>query len=114
MMDHKKWQSQVSRFLADQLDSLPQVEGMALIQCWTGDWRYMKDNTEFVFKGCNVSNNTLTTFAPRVLDGQIGWTDGDQRGIVIPASVAMSYFGTTQAAGRSILASWARVMSCCK
>ena len=102
MMDHSKWQSQVSRFLADQLDSLPQVQSMALVQCWYSDWRFVKGNTEFKFGGCNVSNNALTTLAPRRLDGKIGWTDGDQRGIVIPASVAKAYFGTTQAAGRSM------------
>ena len=102
MMDHGKWQSQTSRFLADHLDSLPQVESMALVQCWVYDFRCTKEDTEFSFKGCNVSNNTLPTFAPRMLDGQIGWTDGDQRGIVIPASVAKTYFGTTQVAGRSM------------
>ena len=102
MMDHDKWQAQVSRFLAEQLDSMPQVESMALVQCWYGDWRFMKGNTEFSFKGCNVNNNGLTTFAPKKLDGQLGWKDDDQRGVVIPASIAKTYFGTTQAAGRSM------------
>ena len=102
MMDNSKWQSMVSRFLADQLDSLPQVESMALFQCWENSWRFMKENTEFEFKSCNVSNDALTTLAPRVLDGKIGWTDEDHRGLVIPASIAMKYFETTQAAGRSM------------
>ena len=102
MMDHSNWQSQVSRFLAEQLDSLPQVQGMALVQCWYSDWRFMKGNTEFKFQACRVNNNALTTLAPRRLDGQLDWKDGDQRGLVIPASVAKAYFGTTQAAGRSM------------
>lgn len=102
MMDHAKLQANVSRFLADELDSLPQVESMALLQCWYGDWRFTKGNTELMFQTCRVNNNALTTFAPRRLDGQLDWKDGDQRGIIIPASVAKTYFGTTQAAGRSM------------
>ena len=102
LMDNSKWQSNVSRFLADQLDSLPQVESMALLQCWNWNGRFMKDNSEFEFQGCNVSNDALTTLAPRVLDGKIGWADEDHRGLVLPASIALKYFETTQAAGRSM------------
>ena len=78
MMDNSKWQSNVSRFLADQLDSLPQVESMALFQCWENISRFMKENTEFEFKSCNISNDALTTLAPRVLDGKIGCASGSQ------------------------------------
>jgi len=102
MMDNSKWQANITRFMAEQLDSMPQVEGMALMQAWMDSRRFSKGNTEFEFKACGVTNNTLTTLAPRVLDGQIGWTDDDQNGLVIPASIAMTYFGTTQAAGRSM------------
>ena len=100
MMDHGKWQSLMSRFLAEQLDSMPQVESMALIQSWNNISRYIKGNTEIEFDGCMVNNDALKTFAPRILDGEIGWTDKDQRGLVIPASIATKYFDTTQAAGR--------------
>ncbi|MBQ9678393.1 MAG: FtsX-like permease family protein [Prevotella sp.] len=100
IMDHSKWQAMISRFLAEQLDSMPQVESMALLQCWYNSDRYMKGNTEMKFSGCNISNNALATLAPRVLDGEINWTDDDHQGLVIPASIAMKYFGTIQAAGR--------------
>ena len=100
MFDHSKWQSNVNRFLADELVKLPQVEGMALLQCWQNDSRFTKDGTEFTFKSCMVSNDALKTMAPRLLDGKLGWKDGDQKGLIIPASVAVKYFGTTQVAGR--------------
>ena len=100
MFDHSKWQSNVNRFLADELAKLPQVEGMALLQCWQNDSRFTKDGTEFTFKSCMVSNDALKTMAPRLLDGKLGWKDGDQKGLIIPASVAVKYFGTTQVAGR--------------
>ena len=106
MMDHGKWQSMVSRFLADQLDSLPQMESMALVQCWENTWRAKKGETEMTFQAVNVSDNTLTTMAPRLLDGQLSWKGGDEKGIIIPASIAKTYFGDTQVAGRSIC--WSR------
>ncbi|MBQ6064407.1 MAG: FtsX-like permease family protein [Prevotella sp.] len=99
MLDHGKWQSMVNRFLAEQLDSMPQVEGMALFESWNWDMRFAKEGTEFTFSGCNVSYDALTTLAPRVLDGKVGWSDDDHRGFILPASIAMRYFGTTQAAG---------------
>ena len=102
LMDHSKWQSQVTRFLADELAKLPQVEGMALLQSWQSDSHFTKDGTEFTFKSCMVSNDALTTLAPRLIDGKLGWTDDDKSGLIIPASVAMTYFGSVQVAGRSM------------
>ena len=100
MMDNSKWQSMANRFLAERLDSMPQVESMALFESWYNSENYMKGNTEMMFSGCKVSNDALKTLAPRVLDGEISWTDDDQRGLVIPASIAMKYFESTQVAGR--------------
>ena len=100
LFDNSKWQSQVNRFLADELAKLPQVESMALLCYWLEDWHFTKDGTEFTFKGCFVNNDALTTLAPRLLDGRLDWEDDDQTGVVIPASVAMRYFGSVQVAGR--------------
>ena len=100
MFDHSKWQSNVTRFLADELAKLPQVEGMALLQSWYSGWSFEKDGTDFAFNGCRVNNDGLTTLAPRLLDGKLGWEDDDQTGFIIPASVAMKYFGSIQVVGR--------------
>ena len=102
MFDHGKWQSMVSRYLADELAKLPQVEGMALVQAWERQWMAKKGDTEITFTGCRVNNDVLTTMAPRLIDGQLGWKDGDENGIIIPTSVAMTYFGEKQVAGRCI------------
>ena len=59
--------------------------------------------TEFSFPWCRVNNDALATFAPRLLDGDITWKDGDQKGLVIPASIAMQYFGSVQVAGRHMM-----------
>ena len=52
LFDHSKWQSNINRFLADELAKLPQVESMALLQCWLNDWQFTKDGSEFTFRGC--------------------------------------------------------------
>ena len=100
LFDHSKWQSNVNRLLADELAKLPQVESMALLLCWPNVWQFTKDGTEFTFKGCDVNNDALTTLAPRLVDGRLDWEDDDQTGVIIPASVAMTYFGSVQVAGR--------------
>ncbi len=102
MMDNNGWQTLVNRVVAEQLESLPQVESMALLEAWAPTWAFRKGDENFDMRGMKVSNNTLKTLAPRLIDGKLSWTDGDQQGFIIPASVAMSYFGTVQAVGRSM------------
>lgn len=100
ILGENKWSTYVSRYLADELAAMPQTESMALLQCWRKDQIFKNDETEFTFKRCLANNEALTTLAPRLLDGTLEWTDEDQGGIIIPASIAMAYFGTPQAAGR--------------
>ena len=95
-----RWQSNMSRLIADQIAEMPQVESMGLFQCWTNGWPARKGETDMNFTGQYVNNDALVTMAPRLLDGKLGWEDGDQKGIIIPASVAQTYFGETQVAGR--------------
>ncbi len=102
MANGREWQAHVSRYIAEQLASMPQIESMALMQNMN-DVSAKKDLTDFTFPWCRVNNDALTTFAPRLLDGEISWKESDQRGLVIPASIAMQYFGTVQAAGRYMM-----------
>ena len=102
MADDREWQSNVSRYIAEQLAAMPQVETMALMTGYN-NCTAKKDLTEFSFLWCRVNNDALATFAPRLLDGDITWKDGDQKGLVIPASIAMQYFGSVQVAGRHMM-----------
>ena len=102
MAEDSEWQSNVSRYIAEQLTAMPQVETMALMTRYN-NCIAKKDLTEFSFSWCRVSNDALSTFAPRLLDGEITWKDGDQKGLVIPASIAMQYFGSVQVAGRHMM-----------
>ena len=100
IFEEGKWISQTSRLIADELATLPQVEGMALFQCWFSEWRFKNNETDEKFLICNVSNDAISTIAPRLIDGRLGWKEGDTKGLIIPASVAMNYFGSIQVAGR--------------
>ena len=102
MAADREWQSHVSRYIAEQLAAMPQVETMALMTGYN-NCTAKKDLTEFSFPWCRVNNDALATFAPRLLDGDITWKDGDQKGLVIPASIAMQYFGSVQVAGRHMM-----------
>lgn len=102
MAENSEWQSNVSRYIAEQLTAMPQVETMALMTRYN-NCIAKKDLNEFSFSWCRVSNDALSTFAPRLLDGEITWKDGDQKGLVIPASIAMQYFGSVQVAGRHMM-----------
>lgn len=92
------WQSLISRLEAETIEKLPQIESMALVQGWSNNL-FMKGETEFFFNSYSVTNNALKTLAPRLVDGVLTWTDDDQQGIIIPASIAERYFGSRQVAG---------------
>jgi len=100
MFNDKGWQALVNRLMADELAKLPQVEGMALFETHVQPWVFKKGDEDFNVKANYVSNDAIAVLAPRLVDGKLTWTDDDHEGVIIPASVAMSYFGTTQAVGR--------------
>ena len=85
----REWQSHVSRYIAEQLTAMPQVESMALMGGYN-NCTAKKDLTEFSFPWCRVSDDALKTFGARLIDGEIAWKDGDQKGLIIPASIAAS------------------------
>ncbi len=100
IMEEGRWIAQSSRLIAEELATLPQVEGMALLQCWLGNERFSSNGTDIYFPTCGVSNDAISLLATRLIDGRLNWTEGDTKGLVIPASIAMNYFGSTQVAGR--------------
>lgn len=100
IMEKGRWISQTSRWIADELGTMPQVEGMALLQCWISENRYSCNGSEINFLTNSVSDNAISTIAPRLIDGRLDWEEGDPKGVIIPASAAMKYFGSTQVVGR--------------
>jgi len=100
IFEDSKWGSHVSRVFAEQLATLPQIEGMSFQHGWTSKWRYLKDGTDFKEQQRGINNDGVKTLAPRLVDGRLYWKEGETEGLIIPASVALKYFGATQVAGR--------------
>ena len=105
---YPEWESSehICRPLAEGLKSVPQVESFSLV--WNNnfslDSRIVvkgKHELEYVFSSGN--NSAVSTMTHHLLDGTIEWTEDDRDGIIIPASIAREYFGTTQAADSLML-----------
>lgn len=98
------------RPFAEALNSLPQVESHSLVvDVMTGNnidyyTALFKKGGDEVKRVITYGNNTaVSTLTNRVLDGSIEWTDSDRSGWIIPASIALEFFGTTQAAGKELV-----------
>ena len=102
---HDSWGSSVCRFMADELAAMPEVEGMTMtLYGWKPNAALFKlgsKDIELPLMPCN--NTAVSNLTDQVVDGSIEWTDTDREGLIIPASIAKQYFGTTHAAGKSML-----------
>ena len=102
--DHE-WSSAACRFMGEDLAAMPQVEGVTMTHySWSAVTTKFKQGDKEVDYPCLISNNTaVSNLTDQVLDGNIEWTDTDHEGVIIPASIATQYFGTTHAAGKKML-----------
>lgn len=102
-----EWQytNNIAQPFANALDSMPRVESYSLIlnthiEGYEDLYNYtflkgvLKKKWEYTL-GNNTAVSALTS---KALCGRIEWTDSDQNVVIIPASFALDYFGTTQAA----------------
>jgi len=101
----RAWSSSVWRFMAEDLAAMPQVEGVTMIDyAWSPDiLKFKQGNKEVDFPMLNGNNTALSNLTDQVVDGSIEWSENDRDGIIIPASIAKQYFGTTKAAGKTML-----------
>ena len=91
------------RPFAEALDSLPQVESYSLISNYTNAFMFKKGDILMPFDVTNGNDQAISAISGEPISGSIEWTPEDKDGYIIPAGIAMSYFGTTQAAGDSII-----------
>ena len=97
----------VCRPFAEALDSMPQVDCYSLVtDVSTGNnlsyytMLFLKDGVEIPYIVTYGNNTVVSTLTDKVLDGSIEWTDDDSKGLIIPASIAMEYFGSVHVKGR--------------
>ena len=100
-----EWGSGTCRFMAEDLAAMPQVEGVTMTAyAWTPSMMKFKRGDKEIDLPSTVCNNTgVSNLTDQVIDGSIEWSDNDHDGIIIPASIARQYFGTTHAAGKTML-----------
>ena len=87
------------------LAKMPEIQDIGVTyNLWgTSSWNFVQGDTILQFNYTESNNTLMSTITDNVVDGDIQWTDDDQEGIIIPASIAKQYFGTTQAAGKSMI-----------
>lgn len=102
--DHE-WGSSICRFMAEDLAAMPQVEGVTMtMYAWAPVMMKFRQGDKEVDFPSTVCNNTgVSNLTHQAVDGSIEWSDNDRDGIIIPASIAKRYFGTTHAAGKKML-----------
>ena len=100
-----QWGSACYHFMAEALAEMPQVEGVTLtFYAWSPNMFKSKlgdKDIDFPFTYCNDTG--LTNLTDQVIDGSLEWTDADRDQVILPASIAQQYFGTTHAAGKKML-----------
>ncbi len=106
--DEWDYSDNICSAFAATLSDMPAVQSFSLatnienqsVNYWLPFQKGDKIKNYLYTSGNNTAVSTLTS---RKLCGSIEWTDDDQEGIIIPASIALDYFGTTQAAGDSLM-----------
>lgn len=96
----KEYEISFCRPHLDKIAELPQVEAISCRLWFTFDWEIQKDGTSISFPYTTCGNEGLSAFSPKCIDGKLRWTKEDRRGILIPASIAKTYFGEVHVAGR--------------
>ena len=105
----EQFTNNISRPFANALDSMPGVESYSLIMNTNVEGyedlyniTFKKGDEEMVFVYTTGNKTAISTLTSKVVDGKIEWDSDTTRGVVIPASIAMKYFGTTRAAGKKM------------
>lgn len=96
----------VCQCFAEALRSMPQVESFALFESNSTSYKYKNETGYKEYNVINCSPEAISTFREQALDSLVKWEDddpNDTRGLIIPASIAMEYFGTIHAAGDTMI-----------
>ena len=72
-----------------------EIESLALFENFSTPHVYNNGNGDKEYEVIYCSPKAISTFASRAVNGKLEWEENDMSGLVIPASIAMEYFGTT-------------------
>ena len=96
------WNVWTARPFIDAVSQLPQVEDYILTQAWAGEASIDLDGSRLSYRSCSTDGHALTMYGAVAVDGRLTWDEGDEEGILIPASLAKTCFGQEQVAGRML------------
>lgn len=98
--DFETFDMYCSRPIAEHIEGLPQVETVSCYQAYPQGWGAKKNGVDIMLSFTVGSKKALSAFSPKCLDGKLEWTDKEQDGVLIPASMAKMYFDEVQVAGK--------------
>ena len=99
------WGTASFQFMADALAEMPQVEGVTLtMYAWSSNViKFKQGNKDVDLPFIYCSDTSVPNLTDQVIDGSLEWTDADRDQVILPASIAKQYFGTTHVAGKKML-----------
>ncbi len=87
---------------SEGLDSMPEVEAYSMTEVVGQDFDFIKGDKMLHYRVARASGQALSMLTDGV-KGTIAWDGDSARGLMIPRSIAMEYFGTTDVLDRPML-----------
>ncbi|MBQ7495803.1 MAG: FtsX-like permease family protein [Bacteroidaceae bacterium] len=95
------WGVHCNRPVLEMMLQLPEVEAGTILPMWSHLLELYQGETPVECTAATVrGESSLLPFGAECLDGKLTWDEGNTDGVLIPASLAERFFGTTMAAGR--------------
>ena len=101
MWDDHEWSANINRLFADCVAGMPQVENVGLCKD-KGMYGFMKNGEVMIMPWSHCTDNYLVAMGGNLVSGKLSWTEDERKGAIMPKSLAMTFFGEADVAGRMI------------
>ena len=100
MMNGAPWNTNCCVPLLEVMMEMPEVESGTMFHYWDSKSEFYMGSTSVNCDWSRTHKETsLEPFGAVCLDGKLNWKDDTDQGVIIPASLAQRFLGTTMAAG---------------
>ena len=96
-----RWNPHLSRPLLDRIAQLPIAENFATVW-FDSEWTFLKGDAKITTSSTSCSGNYPVLLGLERVDGSLELKEENAGDIVIPASLAMKYFGRERVAGQQM------------
>ena len=101
MWEDHEWSANSNRLFADCVARMPQVESIGLCK-ETNDYGFTKNGEVMMLPWSHCTDNYLVAMGANLVSGRLTWTEDERKGAIMPKSIAMTYFGEPDVAGRML------------